>query len=145
MGWNSRTNRISIKWVNHNGWIDIFVIKENYFFCSYSPHISLWFYSNYERKSSLDAEFNFASNECPHCILLTDPSTQKIRNTWKNVMMHHHHVFSGIYCFWGSRVCQKYAACVLVICIIKFCIKRALPLRIWVKTQGDMSKIQTKK
>ena len=31
MSWNSRTNIISIKWINHNGWIDIFVIKENYF------------------------------------------------------------------------------------------------------------------
>ena len=32
VSWNSRTNRISIKWVNHNGWIDIAVIKKNYFF-----------------------------------------------------------------------------------------------------------------
>ena len=32
VSWNSWTNIISIKWGNHNGWIDIFVIKENYFF-----------------------------------------------------------------------------------------------------------------
>ena len=32
VSWNSRTNRISIKWVNHNGWINIFVIKKNYIF-----------------------------------------------------------------------------------------------------------------
>ena len=31
VSWNSRTNRISIKWVNHNGRINIFVLKENYF------------------------------------------------------------------------------------------------------------------
>ena len=87
MSWNSRTNIISTKWFNHNGWIDIFVIKETYFFCSYFRHISLCFYSNSERESLLDAEFNSRSNEYPHCILLTDPANPKIRNTWKNVMM----------------------------------------------------------
>ena len=60
--WNLGTNRISIKWVNHNGWIDIFVIKENYFFCSYFRPISLCVYSNSERESSLDTKFNPASN-----------------------------------------------------------------------------------
>ena len=47
LSWNSRTNRISRKSVNHNGWLDIFV-KKNYFFSSYFQHISLWFYSNFE-------------------------------------------------------------------------------------------------
>ena len=56
----------------------------------------------------------------------------------------HHHVLSGISCFWGSGVRQKYAERVLVGCGIKFCIQRALPIESWVKTQGDMSKIQTK-
>ena len=65
VSWNSRTNRISIKWVNHNGWIDIFVIKENYFFCSYFWHISLCFYSNFKQENPFDAEFNSASNEYP--------------------------------------------------------------------------------
>ena len=51
--------------------------------------------------------------------------------------------FSGISCFWGSEVRQKYAVWVLVGCRIKFCIQRALLIEIWVKTQGDMSKIQT--
>ena len=57
----------------------------------------------------------------------------------------HHHIFLGISCFWGSRVRQKYAVWVLVGCRIKFHIQWALLLRIWVKTQGDMSKIRTKK
>ena len=57
------------------------------FFCSYFRHISLWFYSNLERESSLDVEFNSASNEYPYCILLMDPDTPKTRNTWRNVMM----------------------------------------------------------
>ena len=51
--------------------------------------------------------------------------------------------FPGISCFWGSRVRQKYAVWVFVGCRIKFRIQRALPIEIWVKTQGDMSKIQT--
>ena len=53
--------------------------------------------------------------------------------------------FSGISCFWGSGVHQNYAMWVLVGCGIKFCIQRALPIEIWVKKRGDMSKIQTKK
>ena len=47
--------------------------------------------------------------------------------------------------FWGSGVHQKYTLWVLVGCRIKFRIQWALLLRIWVKTQGDMSKIRTKK
>ena len=47
---------------NHNGWIDIFVIRENYFFCSYFRHISMPFYSNFKHESSLDAELNSASS-----------------------------------------------------------------------------------
>ena len=47
--------------------------------------------------------------------------------------------------FCGSGVHQKYAVWVIVGCGIKFCIERALPIEIWVKTQGDMSKIWTKK
>ena len=103
------------------------------------------FYSNFNRESSLDTEFNSASNEYPHCILFSDPATPKTRNTWKNVMMTSSSCFSGISCFWGSGVHQKYAVWVLVGCRIKFRIQRALPIEIWVKTQGDMSKIRTKK
>ena len=115
-------------------------------FCLYFRHISLCFYSNSERESSFDAEFNSASNEYPQCILLIDPTTPKTIKSWKKMWWwHHHHVFSGISCFWGSRVYQKYALWVLVGFRIKFRIQRALPLIIWVKTQGDMSKIRTKK
>ena len=53
--------------------------------------------------------------------------------------------FSGISCFWGSGVRQKYVVWVLVGCIIKFRIQQALPPELWVKTQRDMSKIRTKK
>ena len=144
MSWNSRTNRISIKWVNHNGWIDIFVIKK-LLFCYYFWHISLCFYSNFDRESSLDAEFDSASNEYPHCILLTDLATPKTRNTWKNVMMMSSSHFFRYFFLGGSRVLQKYAVWVLVGCGIKFRIQQDLPIEIWVKTQWDMSKIRTKK
>ena len=56
----------------------------------------------------------------------------------------HHHIFSGISCFWGSGVCQKYEVWVLLGCKIKFYIQQALLIEIWVKTQGDMSKIRIK-
>ena len=134
MSWNSRTNRISIKWVNHIGWIDIFVIKEHCCFCSYFRHISLCFYTNSEQESSLDVEFNSTSNEYPDCILLMDPSTPKTRNTWKMWWWHHRHIFSHISYFLGSQVHQKYEVWVLVGCGIKFYIQRILPLGIWVKT-----------
>ena len=68
------------------------------------------------------------------------PKNKKCLKQWC-----HHHIFSGISCFGGSGVCQKYALWVLVGWGIKFCIQWALPLEIWVKTQGDMLKIWTKK
>ena len=41
------------------------------------------FYSNFDQESSLDVEFDSASNKYPHCIILTDPATPKIRNNFK--------------------------------------------------------------
>ena len=71
------------------------------------------------------------------------PKNKKyLKKTW---WWHHHHIFSSISCFWGSGVHQKYAVWVLVGCGIKFHIQWALPIKIWVKTQWDMSKIRTKK
>ena len=43
VSWNSRTNRISIKWVNHNGWIDIFVIKKTTFLFVFSKYLPVFF------------------------------------------------------------------------------------------------------
>ena len=53
--------------------------------------------------------------------------------------------FFRYFLFLGSKVRQKYAKWVLVGCRIKFRIQRALPIENWVKTRGDMSKIQIKK
>ena len=66
--------------------LGIGIIKKTTF-VSYFRHTSLCFYSNFGLKSSLDVELNSASNEYPLSILLTDPTTPKKRNTWKNVMM----------------------------------------------------------
>ena len=73
------------------------------------------------------------------------PLPQKQEIPKKMLRWCHHHVFSGISCFWGSGVRQKYAVWVLVGCGIKFRIQRALLIEIWVKKQGDMSKIRTQK
>ena len=62
-------------------------LKKTTFLCSYFWHISLCFYSKSKREISLDVEFNSASNDYPHCILLMDPATPQKINTWKNVMM----------------------------------------------------------
>ena len=91
-------------------------LKKTTFFCSYFRHISLCFYSNFDRESSLDAEFDSASNEYPHYILLMDTATPKTINTWKMWWWCQYHIFLGISCFWGSGVRQKYAVWVLVGC-----------------------------
>ena len=84
--------------------------EKNYFFCSYFRHISLCVYSNFDWESSLDAEFDSASNEYPQCILLTDPATPKTRNTRKNVMMTSSSHFFRYFLFlglWGpSKLCS---------------------------------------
>ena len=75
--------------------------KKKLFFCSYFRHISLFFYSNFDRESYLDAELNFASNEHPLDILLMGPATRKTRNTWKTWWWHHHHIFFQVFLiFW---------------------------------------------
>ena len=73
------------------------------------------------------------------------PLPQKQERPEKTWWWCHHHVFSGISCFWGRGVHQNYAVWVRVRCRIKFHIQWALSIKIWVKAQGDMSKIQTKK
>ena len=91
----------------------------------------MFFYSNFKREGSLDAEFNSASNEYPHSILLTDPLPQKQEIPEKNVMMmSSSHFFRYFLCFLGSGVYQKYGVWVLIGCGIKFHIQRALPLEI---------------
>ena len=74
------------------------------------------------------------------------PPPQKQEISEKMWWLHHHHIFFPVIsCFWGSKVHQKNAVWVLVGFGIKFCIQRALPIEIWVKTQWDMTKIRTKK
>ena len=75
--------------------LGIGIIKKNYFFCLYFLHISLCFYSNFNRESSLDS----TSNEYPHCILLMDPATPKLEIPKKTWWWHHRHVFSSIVFF----------------------------------------------
>ena len=142
--WIQEPIEISIKWFNHNGWIDIFVIKEKYFFCSYFRHISLCFYSNFDQESSLDVEFDSASNEYHTAYFWRTSLPQKQEIPEKTWWWHHHHIFSTISCLWGSEVHKNYAEWVLVGCEIKFRIQWDLPIEIWVKTLGDMSKIWTK-
>ena len=108
--------------------------KKKTTFCLYFRHISPCFYSNFDWERSLDAELNSASNEYPLNILLTDPATPKTRNTVKNMMTTYLLVF--LLKFWSRE---------LVGCRIKFRIQWVLPMEIWVKKQGDMLKMQTKK
>ena len=111
-----------------------------FLFSSYLPVFLLTF----RARGLIGCEIKFHIQRVPHCILLMNPATPKIRNTWKNVMMTSSSCFSGISYFWGSGVLQKYVVWVLVGFGIKFRIQLALPPEIWVKTQRDMSKIWIK-
>ena len=144
MSWNSRTNRISIKWVNHNGWIDIFVIKKLLFFVRIFD-ISLCVFTEI-----LIGRACWMQNLIPHPTRTHTayfwwpplPQRQEIPKKMWYLKKRDDDViitfFSGISCFWGSRVLQKYAMWVLIGCRIKFHIQQALPIEIWVKVQGDM-------
>ena len=87
----------------------------------------------------------FCIQRVPTLHTFDGPCYPKNKKYLKNMMMTSSSHFSGIYSFRGSRVCQKYAVWVLVGCGIKFHIQRAHPLIIWVKAQGYMLKIRTKK
>ena len=54
-------------------------------------------------------------------------------------------MFFQVFLVFGVGVHQKYVLWVLIGCEIKFRIQWGLPPEIWVKTDGDMSKIRTKK
>ena len=56
------------------------IIKKLLFLFVFSTYLPI-FYSNFNWESSLDVELNSASNEYPLVILLTGPTTPKIRNT----------------------------------------------------------------
>ena len=77
-------------------------------------HISLCFYLNFDRESSLDAELNSASNEYPSGYFWWTLIPEKQEIPEKMEWWHHHSIFSGISCFWGRGVCQKYSEWVLV-------------------------------
>ena len=147
MSWNSRTNRISIKWVNHNGWIDIFVRREkkkNLFLFIFSTYLPV-FLLKFRSVEVFGWKFWFYIQGVPTLHTFNRPRYPKNKKYLKNMMMTSSSHFLGISCFWGSEVHQKYAVWVLVGCGIKFHIQQALIFKIWVKTQGDMSKIRTKK
>ena len=88
--------------------LGIGIIKKQ-FFCSYFQHISVCFYSNFNRESLLDAESKSASNEYPLGILLMPPYPQN-KKYLKNVMMTSSSHFFTYFLFLGlqcpSKVCR---------------------------------------
>ena len=76
-------------------------------FCLYFRHIYMCFYSNFNRESLLDAELNSTSREYRHGILLMRPSTPKMRNAWKNVMMMSSSQFFRYFMFFWQRGMSK--------------------------------------
>ena len=60
--------------------LGIGIIKKLLFLFVFSTYLP-FFYSNFDRESSLDVELDYASNEYPLGILLAGLSTPKTRNT----------------------------------------------------------------
>ena len=137
MNWNSRTNRITIKWVNHNGWIDIFVIKKT--FCVRIFNISPYVFTQIliERARWMrDFIPHPTSTHTAYLWRIWLPIKQEIpEKTW----------WWCISCFWGSGVRQKYAVWVLVGCGIKFCIQQALHLKFELKHREICRKYKQEK
>ena len=119
-------------------------MKKTTFFGSCFRHISLCFYSNFDRERFLDAELNSTYNEYPY-ILLTHPATPKTWNNWKKVRMTSSSHFFKYFLFlgyWGlSKVCR------VGTCWMRNLIPYPMtsPDRNLSKYMGDMSKIQIKK
>ena len=109
-------------------------------FSTYLPLLLLKFWSG----DLVGCIIKFHIQRVPARHTFDGPRYPKNKKYLKNMMMMSSSCFSGISCFWDRGVRQKYALWVLVGCRIKFCIQRAFLLEIWVKTQGDMSKIRTK-
>ena len=124
--------------------LGICIIKKLHFlflFSTYLPMLLLKFRSG----EVIGCGIWFRIQRVPTLHTFDGPLYPKKRNTWKNVMMMSSSRFFRYFFGGGRGSVKKYAVRVLVGCGIKFCIQRALPIEIWVKTQGRMSKIQTKK
>ena len=124
--------------------LGICIIKKTTFFLRIFD-ISPYFLLKFQSRELVGCGIKFCIQRVPTLHNFDGPLYPKNKKYLKNVMMMSSSRFSGISCFWGRGVRQKYAVWVLVGCGIKFCIQWALPIKIWVKTQGDMSKIRTQK
>ena len=122
-----------------------FVIKENYFFV-HILGISLYVFTQISSGRACWMRNLIPHPTSTHMTYFWRTSLNQKQKIPKNMWWwHNHHIFPGISYFWGRKVHQKYSMWVLFGCGIKFHIQRALPIEIWVKTQGDMSKIRTQK
>ena len=110
-------------------------------FLTYLPVFLLQF----QWRELVGCRIKFCIQRVPTQYTFDEPFTPKNNKFLKNVMMMSSSLFLGISYFWGRGVRKKYAKWVFIGFRIKFCIQWALPIEIWVKAQGDMSKIQTKK
>ena len=128
MSWNSRTNIIPIKWVNHNGWIDIFVIKKLLFLFVFLIYLPV-FLLKIRLGELIGCEIWFFIQRVPTLHTFNGPLYRKNK---KYLKKHDDDViltFFQVFLFsWGSEVCQKYVVWVLVGCKIQFCIQQNLPI-----------------
>ena len=115
VSWNSRTNIISIKSVNHNGWNDIFVIKKTTFLFIVLTYLAV-FLLKFWSGELFGCGIWFIIQRLPTLHTFDGPRYPKNKKYLKNVMMTSSSHFSGISCFWGSGVRQKYVEWVLVGC-----------------------------
>ena len=117
--------------------------KKNYFFVRISTYLPV-FLLKFWARGLVGCRIQFHIQWVPTLHIFYRRRYPKNKKCLKNVVMTSSSCFLGISFFGGIEVHQKYVVWARIGCRIKFHIQWALPLRIWVKTQGDMSKIQTK-
>ena len=113
--------------------LGICIIKKLLFFFVFSTYCPM-FLLKFRLGELLGCRIWFRNQHIPTLHTFDGTRYPKNKKYLKNVMMMSSSRFSGISCFWGSEVHQKYAVWVLVGCGIKLCIQRALPPKIWGKT-----------
>ena len=119
-------------------------MKKLLFLFVFSTYLRV-FLLKFQAEELVGCRIYFCIQRVPTLHTFDGPLYHKNKKYLKKMMMMSSSCFSCISYFWGSRVHQKYVVWVLIGWGIKFHIQWALSPKIWVKTQGDMSKIWTKK
>ena len=145
MSWYSRTNRIPVKWVNYNGWIDIFVIKKIVFLFVFSTYLPV-FLLKFRSRELVGCGIWFRIQRVPTLHTYDGPRYPKNKKFLKKHDVDVIIMFFQLFLVFGiAGSIKSMPRGYSLDAEFNSASQRALPIEIWVKTQGDMSKIRTQK